>query len=69
MSDQHKHADSMPQYSIQQDPIRSTIRGSLAPSANNSAAGLGSAFYGVLLVGGLVAYGAYTYMQQQQNKH
>ncbi|KAF7192052.1 hypothetical protein HII31_06697 [Pseudocercospora fuligena] len=34
MSDQHKHADSMPQYSIQQDPIRSTIRGSLAPSAS-----------------------------------
>lgn len=43
--------------------------GSLAPSANTASAGMGSAFYGVLLVGGLVAYGAYTYMQQQQNKH
>ncbi|KXT18587.1 hypothetical protein AC579_9816 [Pseudocercospora musae] len=34
MSGQHKHADSMPQYSIQQDSIRSTIPPSLAPSAS-----------------------------------
>lgn len=34
--------------------------------ANTSSAGMGSMLYAVVLVGGLVAFGAYQYMQSQQ---
>ncbi|KAK8116105.1 hypothetical protein PG984_012607 [Apiospora sp. TS-2023a] len=34
--------------------------------ANTSSAGLGSMLYAVILIGGLVAFGAYQYMQSQE---
>jgi cytochrome b involved in lipid metabolism len=34
--------------------------------ANTSSAGLGSMLYAVILIGGLVAFGAYQYMQNQE---
>jgi cytochrome b involved in lipid metabolism len=34
--------------------------------ANTSSAGMGSMLYAVVLIGGLVAFGAYQYMQSQQ---
>ncbi|KLU92912.1 cytochrome b5 [Magnaporthiopsis poae ATCC 64411] len=40
--------------------------GSLAPAAQTSAAGMGIGLYAVILVGGLAAYAAYQYLQQQQ---
>ena len=49
------------------DPKPKTpLPGAVAPAANNSSAGLGVGLYAVVVLGGLVAYGAYQYLQQQQ---
>ncbi|KAK4134891.1 cytochrome b5 [Trichocladium antarcticum] len=40
--------------------------GAVSPQANNESAGLGVGLYAVVLIGGLVAYAAYQYLQQQQ---
>ena len=41
--------------------------GAVAPSANNeSATGLGIGLYAILLIGGLLGYAGYQYLQQQQ---
>ncbi|KAK3381353.1 putative membrane bound hemo protein [Podospora didyma] len=40
--------------------------GAVAASAQTEGAGLGVGLYAVVLVGGLIAYGAYQYLQQQQ---
>ncbi|KAK3941630.1 cytochrome b5-like heme/steroid binding domain-containing protein [Diplogelasinospora grovesii] len=40
--------------------------GSIAPAAQTGAAGMGVGLYALVLIGGLVAFGAYQYMQQQQ---
>ncbi|KAK6067976.1 cytochrome b5 [Seiridium cupressi] len=50
------------------DPGPSATKPSLAPSANTSSAGLGTAAYAVVFIGGLAAFGAYQYLQSQQNK-
>ena len=38
---------------------------STTPGSKSEGSGFGIAIYGVLLVGGLVAFGAYQYMQNQ----
>lgn len=49
------------------DPKPKTpLPGAVAPAANNESAGLGIGLYALLLIGGLVGYGAYQYLQQQQ---
>ena len=45
---------------------KAPIPGAVSPQANNDSAGLGVGLYAVVLIGGLVAYGAYQYLQQQQ---
>ncbi|KAL8417949.1 hypothetical protein RB594_001533 [Gaeumannomyces avenae] len=45
---------------------KSQSSGSLAPAAQTSAAGMGIGLYAVILVGGIAAYAAYQYLQQQQ---
>ncbi|KAL1842657.1 hypothetical protein VTJ49DRAFT_4568 [Mycothermus thermophilus] len=40
--------------------------GAVAPQANTSTAGFGTALYAILLVGGLLGYFGYQYLQQQQ---
>lgn len=51
------------------DPKPKTpLPGAVSPAANNSSAGLGVGLYAVVLLGGLVAFGAYQYLQQQQNQ-
>ncbi|KAK5661953.1 hypothetical protein OQA88_10063 [Cercophora sp. LCS_1] len=40
--------------------------GAVAPAANTQSAGLGVGLYAVVLIGGLVAYYGYQYLQQQQ---
>ncbi|EGS19665.1 putative membrane bound hemoprotein [Thermochaetoides thermophila DSM 1495] len=40
--------------------------GAVAPAANNATAGIGVGLYAVMLIGGLIAYFAYNYLQQQQ---
>ncbi|KAL2115857.1 hypothetical protein VTJ04DRAFT_10112 [Mycothermus thermophilus] len=40
--------------------------GAVAPPANTSAAGFGTALYAILLIGGLLGYFGYQYLQQQQ---
>ncbi|KAH9884103.1 cytochrome b5-like heme/steroid binding domain-containing protein [Xylariomycetidae sp. FL2044] len=47
---------------------KTSASSSLAPPANTSSAGFGTAAYGILFVGGIVAYGAYQYLQSQQSK-
>ncbi|KAK4128467.1 cytochrome b5, partial [Parathielavia appendiculata] len=49
------------------DPKPKTpVPGAVSPAANNSAAtGLGIGVYAVLVLGGLIGYGAYQYLQQQ----
>jgi uncharacterized protein HemX len=42
------------------------VPGAVAPAANNSSAGLGIGLYAIVLIGGLIGYGAYQYLQQQQ---
>ncbi|KAK4252451.1 putative cytochrome b5 protein [Corynascus novoguineensis] len=49
------------------DPKPKTpLPGAVAPAANNESAGFGVGLYAILLIGGLLGYGAYTYLQQQQ---
>ncbi|KAI0133655.1 cytochrome b5-like heme/steroid binding domain-containing protein [Xylariales sp. AK1849] len=50
------------------DPTPKTSQPSLSPSANTSSAGVGTAAYAVVFIGGLVAFGAYQYIQSQQAK-
>ncbi|KAK0742507.1 cytochrome b5-like heme/steroid binding domain-containing protein [Apiosordaria backusii] len=51
------------------DPKPKTpLPGAVSPAANNSSAGLGVGLYAVVLLGGLAAFGAYQYLQQQQNQ-
>ncbi|KAK0672977.1 cytochrome b5-like heme/steroid binding domain-containing protein [Cercophora samala] len=51
------------------DPKPKTpLPGAVSPAANNSSAGLGVGLYAVVLLGGLVAFGAYQYLQQQQSQ-
>jgi hypothetical protein len=45
---------------------KAPIPGAVSPQANNDSAGLGVGLYALVLIGGLVAYGAYQYLQQQQ---
>jgi hypothetical protein len=49
------------------DPKPKTpLPGAVSPAANNESAGLGVGLYAILLIGGLIGYGAYQYLQQQQ---
>ncbi|KAK1755719.1 cytochrome b5-like heme/steroid binding domain-containing protein [Echria macrotheca] len=49
------------------DPKPKTpLPGAVAPAANTQGAGLGVGLYAVVLIGGLVAFYAYQYLQQQQ---
>jgi len=49
------------------DPTpKAPIPGAVAPAAQTGAAGMGIGLYAIVLIGGLVAFGAYQYMQQQQ---
>ncbi|KAL2258037.1 hypothetical protein VTK26DRAFT_8800 [Humicola hyalothermophila] len=49
------------------DPKPKTpVPGAVSPAANNASAGLGVGLYAVVLIGGLIAYAAYQYLQQQQ---
>ncbi|KAI1141511.1 cytochrome b5 [Hypoxylon sp. FL0543] len=50
------------------DPAPKAHQPSLAPAANTSSAGFGTALYAVIFIGGLVAFGAYQYLQAQQGK-
>ncbi|KAI0176537.1 cytochrome b5 [Hypoxylon sp. FL1284] len=50
------------------DPTPKAQQPSLAPAANTSSAGLGTAMYAVVFIGGLLAFGAYQYLQAQQAK-
>ncbi|KAK4111291.1 cytochrome b5 [Canariomyces notabilis] len=46
---------------------KAPIPGAVAPPANTSnATGLGIGLYAIVLLGGLAAFGAYQYLQQQQ---
>ncbi|ORY62559.1 cytochrome b5-like heme/steroid binding domain-containing protein [Pseudomassariella vexata] len=48
------------------DPEPKASQPSLSPSANTSTAGLGTALYAAVFIGGLAAYGTYQYMQAQK---
>ncbi|OTB09504.1 hypothetical protein M426DRAFT_316047 [Hypoxylon sp. CI-4A] len=48
------------------DPAPKSSQPSLAPQANTKSAGLGTAAYAIVLIGGLAAFGAYQYLQSQQ---
>ncbi len=49
------------------DPKPKTpLPGAVAPAANTQSAGLGVGLYAIVLIGGLAAYYAYQYLQQQQ---
>jgi hypothetical protein len=49
------------------DPKPKTpLPGAVAPAPNNDTAGFGVGLYALLHIGGLVGYGAYQYLQQQQ---
>ncbi|KAI1768607.1 cytochrome b5 [Hypoxylon sp. FL1150] len=50
------------------DPSPKAQQSSLAPVANTSSAGMGTALYAVIFIGGLAAFGAYQYLQAQQGK-
>lgn len=45
---------------------KAPLPGAVAPQANNASAGLGVGLYAVLLIGGLLGYLGYNYLQQQQ---
>ncbi|KXX83373.1 putative cytochrome b5 [Madurella mycetomatis] len=45
---------------------KAPVPGAVAPAANTSGAGLGVGLYAFVLIGGLIAFGAYQYLQQQQ---
>lgn len=49
------------------DPKPKTpLPGAVAPAANTQSAGLGVGLYAIVLIGGLAAFYAYQYLQQQQ---
>lgn len=48
------------------DPTPKTSSGATAPAAQTDAAGMGIAFYAVMIIGAGIGYLAYNYMQQQQ---
>ncbi|KAI0009236.1 putative cytochrome b5 [Xylariaceae sp. FL0662B] len=48
------------------DPAPKAAAPSLAPAANTSSAGFGTALYAILLIGSAVAFGAYKYLEAQQ---
>lgn len=51
------------------DPAPNKPAASTSSSSNNAdTSGIGIGLYAVLLVGGAVAYGAYQYLQQQQQQ-
>lgn len=51
------------------DPTpKAPLPGALAPQANTGSAGLGIGLYAFVLLGGVLAFGAYQYLQQQQAK-
>ncbi|CAJ2504874.1 Uu.00g122680.m01.CDS01 [Anthostomella pinea] len=50
------------------DPAPKAVPSAMSPSANTSSAGMGTAMYAIVFVGGLAAFGAYQYMQSQQAK-
>lgn len=47
---------------------KAPIPGSLAPAANNTGAGIGVGLYALVVIGGVLAYFGYQYMQQQQTQ-
>ncbi|KAK6207083.1 F-actin-capping protein subunit alpha [Pestalotiopsis sp. IQ-011] len=50
------------------DPSHTANKPSLSPTANTDSAGLGTIAYAVVFIGGLAAFGAYQYLQTQQDK-
>ncbi|ETS78035.1 cytochrome b5 [Pestalotiopsis fici W106-1] len=50
------------------DPSPTASKPSLSPQANTSSAGLGTVAYAVVFIGGLAAFGAYQYLQSQQEQ-
>ncbi|RYP84887.1 hypothetical protein DL769_001081 [Monosporascus sp. CRB-8-3] len=50
------------------DPKPKANQPSLSPQANTESAGLGTMLYAIILIGGLAAFGAYQYLQSQQDK-
>ncbi|KAI0174388.1 cytochrome b5-like heme/steroid binding domain-containing protein [Pestalotiopsis sp. NC0098] len=50
------------------DPSPTASKPSLSPTANTDSAGLGTIAYAVVFIGGLAAFGAYQYLQTQQDK-
>ncbi|KAI2463735.1 cytochrome b5 [Annulohypoxylon bovei var. microspora] len=48
------------------DPHPKAQQASLAPQANTSSAGYGTALYAIVFIGGLAAFGAYQYLQAQE---
>ncbi|KAK7750767.1 hypothetical protein SLS62_007319 [Diatrype stigma] len=49
------------------DPKPKANQPSLSPSANTDSAGFGTILYAVIFIGGIAAYGAYQYLQAQEN--
>ncbi|KAK3349393.1 putative membrane bound hemo protein [Lasiosphaeria hispida] len=45
---------------------KAAVPGAVSPAANTEGAGIGVGLYAVVLIGGLLAFGAYQYLQQQQ---
>ncbi|KAI1472889.1 cytochrome b5 [Daldinia caldariorum] len=50
------------------DPSPKDRQSSLAPAANTSSAGMGTALYAIIFIGGLLGFGAFQYFQAQQGK-
>ncbi|KAI8959323.1 cytochrome b5 [Daldinia sp. FL1419] len=50
------------------DPSPKAQQSSLAPTANTSSAGLGTALYAIIFIGGILGFGAFQYFQAQQGK-
>ncbi|KAF3062189.1 putative cytochrome b5 [Daldinia childiae] len=50
------------------DPSPKAQQSSLAPAANTSSAGLGTAVYAIIFIGGILGFGAFQYLQSQQGK-
>jgi len=65
LSSERQFADILPRQSGDPKP-KTPLPGAVAPAANTESAGLGVGLYFVMLIGGLAAFGAYQYMQQQQ---
>ncbi|RYP67698.1 hypothetical protein DL771_007105 [Monosporascus sp. 5C6A] len=50
------------------DPQPKASQPSLSPQADTQSAGLGTMLYAIIVIGGLAAFGAYQYLQSQQQK-